>query len=136
MRNLLTRKNARVEVNNGGMSAVIPDVYEKFPQFDGMMLRRNEITVRAPEQIKSSMNNRWTCDGGEDALELRIPMSSFGENQRLRATSERQDRSSDYPGTAASSPSEDIMPQEGRVVKHEELISYKNDSFSASMERK
>lgn len=71
---------------------------------------------------------------GEEALELRIPMSSFGENQRFRGASERQDRSSDYPDTAATSPSEDIMPQVGRVVKHEELISYKNNSFSASMD--
>lgn len=71
---------------------------------------------------------------GEEALELRIPMESIGETQRLRVTSERHGRSSDYPGTAASSPSEDIMPQVGRVVKHEELISYKNNRFSASMD--
>ena len=63
---------------------------------------------------------------GEDALELRIPMSSIGENQRLRVTSERQDRSSDYPGTAATSPFNGMMPEVGNVVKHEELISYKN----------
>ncbi|MDO4752285.1 MAG: hypothetical protein Q4A24_09290 [Akkermansia sp.] len=75
---------------------------------------------------------------GEEALELRIPMSSFGENQRLRGASERQDRSSEYPDTAASSPSKDIMPEVGSIVKHEELISYKNkqsgNTFSASME--
>lgn len=78
-----------------------------------------------------------TIFGGEDALELRIPMSSFGENQRFRATSERQDRSSDYPDTAATSPSKGMMPEVGDVVKHEELISYKNKQrggdFSASV---
>ena len=62
---------------------------------------------------------------GEEALELRIPMSSFGENQRLRGASERQDRSSDYPDTAAYSLYGGIVPEEGSVIKHEELISYK-----------
>ena len=50
-------------------------------------------------------------------MELRIPMSSFGENQRFRATSERQDRSSDYPDTAALTPSKGTMPEMVRVVK-------------------
>ena len=75
---------------------------------------------------------------GKDALELRIPMSSFGENQRFRGASERQDRSSDYPVAAASSPSKGMMPEVGNVVKHEELISYKNNrnvgDFSASVD--
>ena len=56
---------------------------------------------------------RTRADVGEEALELRIPMSSFGENQRLRVTSERQDRSPDYPDTAASSPNEHMMREKG-----------------------
>ncbi len=51
VRNPLTKENAPREVNNGGMSAVIPDVFEQFPQFDGVMLRRDEITVRDPNQM-------------------------------------------------------------------------------------
>lgn len=35
VRNPLTKENAPREVNNGGMSAVVPDVFEQFPQFDG-----------------------------------------------------------------------------------------------------
>lgn len=59
---------------------------------------------------------------GEEALVLRIPMSSFGENQRFRATSEQQDRSSDYPVAAASSPFTDIMRAGIGLVKDESLI--------------
>ena len=70
---------------------------------------------------KASLNAlnvlRTRADVGEEALELRIPMSSFGENQRFRGASEWQDRSPEYPDTAASSPSEDIMPEVGSVVK-------------------
>ena len=62
-------------------------------------------------------DSETTLFEGEEALELRIPMESIGETQRLRVTSERQDRSSDYPGTAASAPSEDILPHVGHVVK-------------------
>ena len=63
VRNPLTKENAPREVNNGGMSAVIPDVFERFPQYDGVMLRRDEITVRDPEQVKSATDNRGTFDG-------------------------------------------------------------------------
>ena len=66
---------------------------------------------------KTSLNAlnvlRTRADVGEEALELRIPMSSFGENQRFRVTSERQDRSPEYPDTAASSPNEHMMREEG-----------------------
>lgn len=71
---------------------------------------------------------------GGDALELRIPMSSFGENQRLRVASEQQDRSSDYPVAAASVPSEDTLPQVGSIVKSESVEPYrKPDAADASM---
>lgn len=78
VRNPLTKENAPREVNNGGMSAVIPDVFEQFPQFDGVMLRRDEITVRDPEQIKSATDNRGTFDG-------RNPDITFNMERNLAA---------------------------------------------------
>lgn len=72
VRNPLTKENAPREVNNGGMSAVVPDVFEKFPEFDGVMIRRDEITVRDPEQIKSATDNRGTFDGGSDDITLSV----------------------------------------------------------------
>lgn len=75
IRNPLTRENAPREVNNGGMSAVIADVFERFPQFDGVMLRRDEITVRDPNQIKSATDNR----GRFDVRSGDITMAMVGE---------------------------------------------------------
>ncbi|MBR5887715.1 MAG: hypothetical protein IKZ07_05845 [Akkermansia sp.] len=72
VRNPLTKENAPREVNNGGMSAVVPDVFEKFPEFDGVMIRRDEITVRDPEQIKSATDNRGTFDGSSDDITLSV----------------------------------------------------------------
>lgn len=77
----------------------------------------------------ASVADRYDSDiaiyEGGDALELRIPMSSFGENQRFRVASERQDRSSDYPVAAASVPSEDTLPQVGSIVKSESVEPYR-----------
>ena len=72
VRNPLTKENAPREVNNGGMSAVIPDVFERFPQYDGVMLRRDEITVRDPEQIKSATDNRGTFDGRSQDINFSV----------------------------------------------------------------
>lgn len=72
VRHPLTKENAPREVNNGGLSAVIPDVFERFPQFDGVMLRRDEITVRDPEQVKSATDNRGTFDGGSTRIDFSV----------------------------------------------------------------
>ncbi|MBL9117962.1 MAG: hypothetical protein JNJ83_23340 [Verrucomicrobiaceae bacterium] len=64
----LTPKNAPTEANNGGRSAVIPDVFDKYPQFDGVLLRRDEITVKAPNQIKSATANNGNYDSTDDNI--------------------------------------------------------------------
>lgn len=70
-------------VNNGGFSAVDADIYDKFPEFDGVMVRRDEITVKNPNQIKSATDNngefseanddiRFSIGGGESAAIERV----------------------------------------------------------------
>ncbi len=44
-------------INNNGNSAIQADVFEKYPEFDGVMVRRDEITVKDPNQIKSATEN-------------------------------------------------------------------------------
>ena len=84
VRNPLTKENAPREVNNGGMSAVIPDVFERYPQFDGVMLRRDEITVRDPEQIKSATDNRGTFDGSEADITLSVVGESAANWEEIK----------------------------------------------------
>lgn len=72
VRHPLTRENAPREVNNGGKSAVIPDVFEKYPEYDGVMIRRDEITVRDPEQIKSATDNRGTFSADSPRIDFSV----------------------------------------------------------------
>ena len=95
VRNPLTKNNAPFAVNNGGMSKVIPDVFDKYPEYDGVMLRRDEITVRDPTQIKSATDNRGTFDlsnaditlamtrGAADALTILRKRETEREGERL-----------------------------------------------------
>ena len=61
IRNPLTRELIKTDkyssINNNGNSAIQADVFEKYPEFDGVMVRRDEITVKDPDQIKSATDN-------------------------------------------------------------------------------
>ena len=61
IRNPLTRELLETDmyssINNNGNSAIQADVFEKYPEFDGVMVRRDEITVKDPNQIKSATEN-------------------------------------------------------------------------------
>lgn len=61
IRNPLTRELLETDkyssINNNGNSAIQADVFEKYPEFDGIMVRKDEITVKDPSQIKSAIDN-------------------------------------------------------------------------------
>lgn len=66
-----------------------------------------------------SENTLYEANG---VLELRIPMSSIGENQRLRVTSESKDRTSDYPVAATPNAPKERMASIGEIVKTETVV--------------
>lgn len=50
------------EINSSGLpTRFIPDVLDRFPQFDGVM-NRDEMTVRSSNQVKSATDNHGTFD--------------------------------------------------------------------------
>ena len=57
----------------------------------------------------------------DGSLELPILVSSFGESQRLRGTSERQDRSPDYPDAAEPS-TLDVLVSDGTGLVKSEIL--------------
>ena len=55
------------EINSSGLpTKFIDDIFEKFPDFDGI-INRSEIVVKSPNQIKS-VNNQGTFDSGSDDI--------------------------------------------------------------------
>lgn len=68
--NPITRKTeieGMREINSSGMpTKFIADIFEKFPQFDGI-INRSEIVVKNPNQIKS-VKNDGTWDIGDDNI--------------------------------------------------------------------
>ena len=71
-------------INNNGNSAIQADVFEKYPEFDGVMVRRDEITVKDPNQIKSATENN-----GDFSI----------EDTRFRYSEELEDGTQDYGNT-------------------------------------
>ncbi|WP_409934852.1 LPD5 domain-containing protein [Rheinheimera sp. MMS21-TC3] len=63
--NPITRKTelpGMREINSSGMpTKFIDDIFEKFPEFDGI-INRSEIVVKHPSQIKSATNNNGDFD--------------------------------------------------------------------------
>ncbi len=50
------------EINSSGIpTKFIDDIFEKFPQFDGI-INRSEIVVKSPTQIKSAVDNSGAFD--------------------------------------------------------------------------
>ncbi len=76
IRNPMTKANAPYEANRGGQDAVVGDVYERFPQFDGIMVWRDEITVNNPTQIKSATDNVGTFDEGSPDIRYHLSGAS------------------------------------------------------------
>ncbi len=72
IRNPLTRELLETDkyssINNNGNSAIQADVFEKYPGFDGVMVRRDEITVKDPNQIKSATENNGEFRTESDSI--------------------------------------------------------------------
>ena len=72
IRNPLTRELLKTDkyssINNNGNSAIQADVFEKYPEFDGVMVRRDEITVKDPNQIKSATENNGEFRTESDSI--------------------------------------------------------------------
>ncbi|WP_417212032.1 hypothetical protein [Acinetobacter venetianus] len=71
IRNPITRKSEkegmRVLALDGMPMQMIPDVLEKFPEFDGI-INRSELVVKNPNQIKSATSNRGIFNSESDNI--------------------------------------------------------------------
>ena len=76
VRNPLTRELIETDkyksINDGGRSAIEPDIYDKYSEFDGVMVRRDEITVKNPNQIKSATDNVGSFDENNQDIRYSI----------------------------------------------------------------
>ena len=76
VRNPLTRELISTDkyrsINNGGMARIDADIYDKYPEFDGVMVRRDEITVKDPNQIKSATTNSGEFSTENDDIRFSI----------------------------------------------------------------
>ncbi len=56
------------EINSSGFKTkIIPDFFEKFPEYDAI-IQRDEVVVKSPNQIKSATDNIGTFDGNNSDI--------------------------------------------------------------------
>ena len=88
VRNPLTRELISTDkyrsINNGGMARIDADIYDKYPEFDGVMVRRDEITVKDPNQIKSATTNSGEFSTENDDIRFSI-VTDKAEIDRLNS---------------------------------------------------
>lgn len=79
-------------VNSDGMKMqMIPDVFDKFPEFDGV-INRSEIVVKNPNQIKSAKSNKGIFNGeSSNILDSLTDLNKIDEKAHNAATSPLND---------------------------------------------
>lgn len=71
------------EINSSGLKTnIIPDFFEKFPEYDAI-IQRDEVVVKDPNQIKSATDNIGTFDGNNP--DIRYSVDDSIDNKYLEA---------------------------------------------------
>lgn len=85
------KEGMRVISSNGMPMQMIPDVLEKFPEFDGI-INRSEIVVNNPNQIKSATSNRGIFnEDSASILDSLTDLNKIDEQAHNAATSPLND---------------------------------------------
>lgn len=71
------------EINSSGFKTkIIPDFFEKYPEYDAI-IQRDEVVVKSPSQIKSATDNIGTFDGNNP--DIRYSKDDTIDNEYLEA---------------------------------------------------
>lgn len=77
----LVRTDKYKSINNDGRDRIDEDVYSHYPEFDGVMVRDDEITVKDPNQIKSATANVGTFSSENDDIRFSIVGTGNTQNE-------------------------------------------------------